>query len=100
MRTRFKRVEIQLSDEEYSSAKASAQSRKMMLARYIRTSICEGIPPAIPTINLSALAELQRIGNNINQIARAFNTSGSLHIEDARKEIAALKFVLIEARKQ
>jgi len=98
MRTRFKRVEIQLSDEEFSSVKADAQARKMMLARYIRTSVCEGIPPTIPAINLTALAELQKIGNNLNQIARAFNSSGTIHLVDAREELAALKLSLMEAR--
>ena len=65
---------IRLSSKERQSIEIKADSAGMKLGEYIRATVLEQkIPPSIPETNRKIYIELRRIGNNINQIARAVN---------------------------
>ncbi len=65
---------IRLSPTERQTIEAKADLAGMKLGEYIRaTALEQKIPRSVPTINREFYIELIRIGNNINQIARAVN---------------------------
>ena len=96
---RKKQILFRATDLEYLQIKTMATTRKMRTATFIREALLRGITPTIPQINQTTLAELQRIGNNLNQLAKSLNTTGYTDIKEAQKQIAELRFYLIEARK-
>ena len=53
----------------------------------------------IPVLNLEAYRELQKVGNNLNQIARQLNKTGRIQVEELRQEIAKFGLALIGAEK-
>lgn len=99
---RTKRLEVRLSDCEFAKLKARACARQMRAGTYTRTAALGSIPPTIPPINCAALAELQRLGGNINQISHHLNRSGGFDFFDAgdlRKAIGELRLFLLVAKK-
>lgn len=97
---RTNRIEIRVNEEELQKIKKDASERKMMLARFIRTSVLSGTPPTIPQANLDLIYQLKKIGNNLNQIAREINfDKKNFNLESLKKEISALSIFLIEAKK-
>lgn len=96
---RKKEIKIRLSWEEHS---ALLQKRgKMRLASWMRAACLDGIPPAIPTINIAALAELQRLGGNLNQLARAVNSGTQIaDLLELRQQASALRATLAGATEE
>lgn len=72
----------------------------MRCGGFMRAAALDSIPPVVPSINQHALAELHRIGVNLNQIAYHANTTGGElgDLSDLRAQIAALRLALLEAR--
>lgn len=95
MTKRIKRLELQLTVEEFNSLQNAARARKMKTATFLRVSHFRKIPPVVPQINISALRQLSGIGNNINQIAHNSNISGFINIRELQQEIANLRLLLI-----
>jgi len=95
---RMNRLEIRLNDEELLKLKSEAQACKMMLARYVRISILDKAPTLVPALNIEALYQLKKIGNNLNQIAYHSNMSEAANINDVKKAISDLRLALIESR--
>ena len=105
--TRFTRAEIRALEE-------GARARKMSVTAFVRAAALEaaGQPPGPNPAELGALIraekrrELLRIGNNLNQIARALNilvgrerrlasdTDVTICIEDAREHLGQLQKLL------
>ena len=76
-KVREHRVEVRLSDDELNQLKnANASS----IARFLRESALSAVNkqetqvPQFTKLDRDFLLELSRIGNNINQIAKAINT--------------------------
>ena len=88
-RTRPKRVTVRLTMDEYFALENLVKASGMSQQEYLRNAILEneivnydGIKEIIP--------ELKRVGNNLNQIAKALNSGGRYHtgIVESQKELA------------
>ena len=89
-------IKIRLTSSEHSSL--MAKRGHMRLASWVRESCLNGVPPVIPSINLTALAELHRIGGNLNQLARHANQGGGdLDLIGLREQVSALRAALAGA---
>lgn len=103
---RSKNITIRLSEAEKEdwNARAEAAGCGNNLSKFIRLSVEDGsiiVPQSIPEINYRIFVELSRIGNNINQIAKAINISlksGNLEVSDCSGEIEALKILIKEIK--
>jgi hypothetical protein len=64
----------------------------MSRGEWLRTkALARKLPRQIPQVNVNALVELSRIGNNLNQLARGLNESGLLDQGHALAEIRELQ---------
>ena len=75
---------------------------KIQRGTYLRLILTDNVPPYIPAINRQAYAELSRLGSNLNQIVRAFNTIGLMpeSIADIQSLLAELRLSLINLQKE
>ena len=72
-------IKVRLSDEELQTLNASARECRLSRESYIRMRLKGYIPKPTPSFELiKTLNELRYIGNNINQIAKAANTCGTV----------------------
>lgn len=81
-RTRF--VGVRFTPEEYAKIEAMAETAQVELSAYVRSVLVDtAVPPrargksADKEMLGKALVALNRIGNNLNQIARQANVSGN-----------------------
>lgn len=95
---RNNRVEIRLADDELQRLNSLRGS--IRLRTFARVALLCAIPPTIPEINRIALGELQRIGGNLNQLAKHANQAGGhdLDITDLRKQCGQLRLALMGAK--
>ena len=76
------RITIRLSDELYQKIMASAAAARISPVEYVRQMITKGRVTVrqeliVDVIDLKkVIAELGKIGSNLNQLARHFNTGG------------------------
>lgn len=89
---RTKRLEIQLSEEEYSLL--LERKTKARLAEWVRET-CLGSKPskkvkAVPKVDPTLLVALSKIGGNINQIARHLNNDRSMGLEKKIEHLTEL----------
>ena len=96
---RTKQILFRASENEYLKIKEMATVRKMRTATFIRNALLHGITPAIPSINQAALTELHKIGINLNQLAKSYNSTGTADLDSIKRETGKLRIWLIEARK-
>lgn len=90
-RTRPNRITIRLTDMELAVLQKTVYESGMPQQEYLRKAILDkeivnydGIKEIIP--------ELKRVGNNLNQIAKALNSGGTYHsgITENQKELAEI----------
>lgn len=76
---------IKFSTEEFEKIKYRSDTLNMKPANYIRTIAIDGeiLKLEVPEYR-SVILEMNRIGNNINQIARRLNETGSLYYDDIK----------------
>ncbi|MBD2458626.1 MobC family plasmid mobilization relaxosome protein [Nostoc sp. FACHB-87] len=76
---RTKRLQARFSPIEYEMVRSKAEDTGMSLAELTRRCVLlRPIPPPPPRLSrvtVSTYLELSRIGNNINQLAKAANTA-------------------------
>lgn len=85
-----KRFEIRLSEQEYQKIKANAQKAKLTVSQFTRRSLTgEVVQEAKPVEYFKLYNEINKIGVNINQIAKIANTTKSVE-ETSMKEIRYL----------
>ena len=77
---------VWLSDNEMSVFKSKISNTNLNQSTYIRKCILEKNITVIPGIR-DLIIELERIGNNLNQIARAVNEGSLKVINDDLKDI-------------
>ena len=89
---RTHRVMLRFTDTEYERLLSLAESASLPLAEYIRKQVTGKqvkikyeIVADIPELK-KLIAEFGKIGSNLNQIARHFN-SGGIHSQEMRKAI-------------
>jgi len=89
---RTKRLEIQLSEEEYEQL--LERKTKARLAEWVRDT-CLGSEPSrkakpVPKVDPALLVALSKIGGNINQIARHLNNDRSMGLEKKIEHLTEL----------
>ena len=85
-------IMLRLTDTEYEIVSESAKAAHLPLAEYVRKQIMKQkvtakyeIVADLPELK-KLVAEFGKIGNNLNQIARHFN-SGGIHSQEMRRAI-------------
>lgn len=102
VRVRFKSVELQAIQE-------SAEIWGMTPSAYIRALATGNKPknPPIPVLDRQTYAELGKIGNNINQMARSLNQVHGIYpehaemvksLQDLKQQINGIRLELMKAR--
>ena len=86
------RIYLRLADTEYEIVSANAKDANLSLAEYVRKQVMNQkiiikyeIVADLPELK-KLIAEFGKIGSNLNQIARHFN-SGGIHSQEMRKAI-------------
>lgn len=73
-------LHLRLTEAEAARIRAAAESRGLTVSAYVRRAALGGEVPPAPVADAGELrelyAELRRIGNNLNQIARSMNRYG------------------------
>ena len=85
-------IMLRLTDTEYEIVAENAKSANLPLAEYVRKQVMKQkviakyeIVADLPELK-KLVAEFGKIGSNLNQIARHFN-SGGIHSQEMRKAI-------------
>lgn len=85
-------VNLRLTDTQYEIISESARRSNLTLSEYIRRQLLKGkviakyeIVADVPELK-KLIAEFGKIGSNLNQIARHFNTGG-IHSHEIRKKL-------------
>lgn len=100
-------VGVRLSDSEFAVLSRYADASEITPASYMRMQTLDIPPPRAsrkPAINREmtarVLAELGKIGSNVNQIARSLNTKSGVHpehLDEALKAISDMRTSCMEA---
>lgn len=97
---RTKRIGISVSEAEWERIKAAATAAgRQQVSRWCREVVLERVEDraaAAPAVEVSAgiKAELARMGNNLNQLARQANAGGTVNpgqLAAVRRELQALR---------
>jgi hypothetical protein len=74
--TRTAVVPVRFTSIERDTLRTAAKGLGLSLSEFIRTVACKRRlpPPSAPEINRRTYEELARLGNNLNQLARAVHT--------------------------
>ena len=82
---------------EYQSIAEKAEALGISEAEYVRAAALGRELKSVSQINKEAYFELQKIGSNVNQIAKELNSRGSVKSFDSLNKLAA---TISEIRKQ
>lgn len=78
---RTKKINVRLTPEEYEQLSEYKNQSGLSLSDIVRQTAARiEIVARQSTLTAEALAELSRIGNNVNQLAHVANKTGSIHI--------------------
>ena len=91
---RTNRVVVHLTDDELDALNRDVARTGCSREQYLRFTMMLYRPKEKPPADFApVLRELSRIGNNLNQIARKANETGSIDTEEYRKNAADLQEV-------
>jgi len=106
-RQRAKGVRAAVTEAEYAALQERARNAGLSTAAYLRTCAlghkgprAQHAPPVNRALLGQTLAELKRVGNNLNQIAHHLNAGGHLEnwrIADAHADLSACLQLILEA---
>lgn len=83
-------LQVPLTDPERAEIKSRADTLGLPVAAYMRSVVLGVEPPARRVgVDAEAVAALNRVGSNLNQIAKVGNASGTLNAAQI-KALAAL----------
>lgn len=83
IRIREKEIRVKVTEEELQYAKDKANYCNMTMSEYIRNIIVKGCVIKLDTVGIKELTlELNRIGTNINQIAKVVNETQGQNIKN------------------
>lgn len=74
---RTSRIEVRLTPSEESRIRARAEASGLSLSAFVRRAALSGDAPTLAAdtrVLMPLYTELRRCGNNVNQLARAFNS--------------------------
>jgi hypothetical protein len=89
------KMTVRLSDSLKELLKAEAEARGLSLSDYTRSKLSSEIVPRhrtrqrVSRIERGTLAELNRIGSNLNQIARRLNSRDQSRVNQADRQLLA-----------
>ena len=92
---RNKNLQVRLKKAEYRKLRSDARKASLTLSNYVRAKLLEGeiTAPKVPVANLQAAHQLRKIGVNLNQLARYFNSHpeiGNAGLAERLRDLAAL----------
>lgn len=101
-RLRTKCVRIKLTDDEWQYVKDKSKYCGLTMSEYTRKVIRDGVIIKLETFDIKGLSnELNKIGTNINQIAKHVNETGAKYlIEDMEcliKEFSEMEQIIFNA---
>ena len=86
MASRSKRLYIRISNQEYGDIYRNAKIAHLNMSQYARRILTgEIVRPAKPTDYYQLYNEINKIGVNINQIAKIANTTGEVDTATIRQ---------------
>ena len=95
-RRRIRQSLVRWTDEEFNALAAKADKAGLAVAAFMRASAlgdagprAQRRPPADHKALRQILGELGRIGNNLNQIARALNARQQLRLPELKEALRA-----------
>ena len=92
LRTRHKRVEVYLTEEEFNYLCEVCSKTKLSKTNLLRYLLLGYYPPEGPPVNYDELIfQLRALGNNINQILHIARTNGILNQKDLQKHLSDLR---------
>lgn len=104
-RKRQQRIAPRVTDEEFAEIDAKAEAAGLSVSSYAREVLLENArtrsrrrPRADVAILSRACGELNRIGSNLNQIARAVNASEPWSHDELNRTLAQLRDALQDVR--
>jgi hypothetical protein len=104
-RQRAQVVGVRMLAAEYASVRQRAAEAGMRVGSYLRACALGDAGPRArrsPTVNAEllgrALAELNRVGNNVNQIAHALNAARTVDGRNTAAALAELRGVLAQIK--
>ena len=76
-------VPVRLTPDERDRLKELARESKISLSDYVRRTVLSKRLPAkaAPEVNRQTYQELARVGNNLNQVARALNSGQAFGLD-------------------
>jgi len=106
-RERQKSVRARVTETEYAAIEERARRAGLSTAAYLRACAlgdsgprAKRAPPVNRELMATALADLNRVGNNLNQIAHHLNTGGHpdrAKMADARAELVVCLQMILKA---
>ena len=93
-------IRVRFKADELENIKDSAAIWNMTVSAYVRTLANGNTPkhPPVPVVDRQTYAELGRIGNNINQMARRMNQAQGIY-PDQEEIMEAMKALRQEVNK-
>lgn len=94
MRTRYKRVVVYLTEDEFNYLTEVCCKTKISKTNLFRFLLLGYTPPEGPPANYGELIyQLRSLGNNINQILRIARTNGILNPVELEKHLSELRTI-------
>ena len=91
MRTRPRRVEVYLTNEEYDYLNLVCMTTRLSKTNLLRYLLMGYYPPEGPPVNYDELIfQLRALGNNINQILHIARINGILNPKELQKHLNEL----------
>lgn len=92
MRTRHRRVEVYLTDDEFQYLSEVCLKTKMSKTNLLRYLLLGYKPPEGPPVNYDELIfQLRALGNNINQLLHIARINGMLNPNELEKHLTDLR---------
>ena len=95
-RQRNRHILIRVTEDELAAIEARADASGLSIAAYLRATAlgnpgprARRRPPVNHVVLRQLLGELGRVGNNVNQIARALNSGEAASVAELREALTA-----------
>lgn len=101
-RKRTHRVQVRLNDNEYDFLKSQIKRTGLTTEAYLRKIIANKTPKTkeFAERDRDIIAQLNAIGNNLNQISRRANTMGIINIDSFSRAIKLFEKTMSEFFKE
>jgi hypothetical protein len=81
---------LRMDPEEWERVRERAQACGLTTSRYIRETALGAVPKARPRqLEMEAVRQLARLGNNLNQLARVANQNEEIEREEELRGVLA-----------